>query len=159
MAVEGTMLTITVDLGQSQGMSSSGKNEIIATTYVGERRRLYWKDKKFEKAYKKLKKSLKKEIGDGDLYFGSSTKDDRYHFVVVTSDINPGVTYLYDMETGKTEFQYKPRPKLPSEHLAPIAGNWRQPAVTGGNQRHALGRFGAHPGRPPMRSVAHSGGG
>ena len=32
MAIKGNVLTITVDLAQSQGMSSSGKNEIIATT-------------------------------------------------------------------------------------------------------------------------------
>ncbi|MBN2071216.1 MAG: prolyl oligopeptidase family serine peptidase [Candidatus Krumholzibacteriota bacterium] len=105
-----------VDFGGT--LFSNVTDELIATTYEGDRLRIYWKDKKFEKAYKQLKKDLKKEIGDGDLFLGSSTSDDRYFIVAVTSDINPGVAYLYDMETGKTEFLYRPRPDLPSEHLA-----------------------------------------
>lgn len=32
MTVKGSVLTITVDLGQSQGPSKSGKSEVIATT-------------------------------------------------------------------------------------------------------------------------------
>jgi dipeptidyl aminopeptidase/acylaminoacyl peptidase len=97
---------------------SNVTKEIVGTTYEGARLRTYWKDKKWEKAYKKLKKELKKEIGDGDLNLGSSTNDDRYHIVAVTSDTNPGVVYLYDMEEGKVEFLCTPRPDLPSEYLA-----------------------------------------
>ncbi|UCG51452.1 MAG: prolyl oligopeptidase family serine peptidase [Candidatus Latescibacterota bacterium] len=105
-----------VDFGSA--MFSNVTKELIATTYTAERLRIYWKDKKWEDAYKKLKKELKKEIGDGDLYLGSSTLDDRLHIVVVTSDVNPGLAYLYNMDMGKTEFLYNPRPKLPNEHLA-----------------------------------------
>ena len=105
-----------VDFGEA--MFSNVTKELVGTTYEGDRLRIYWKDKKWEEAYKKLKKELKKEIGDGDLILGSSTKDDRLHIVIVTSDINPGVAYLYNMETGETKFLYKPRPNLPSEHLA-----------------------------------------
>jgi dipeptidyl aminopeptidase/acylaminoacyl peptidase len=105
-----------VDFGDA--LFSNVTKELIGTTYEGARTRIYWRDKKFEDAYKKLKKELKKEIGDGDLILGSSTKDDRYHIVVVTSDIDPGVAYLYDMQTGSTKFLYKPRPNLPSEYLA-----------------------------------------
>jgi dipeptidyl aminopeptidase/acylaminoacyl peptidase len=105
-----------VDFGDA--MFSNVTKQLIGTTYEGDRTRIYWRDKKWENAYKKLKKDLKKEIGDGDLFLGSSTKDDRLHIVVVTSDINPGVAYLYNMETGDTKFLYKPRPNLPSEHLA-----------------------------------------
>lgn len=105
-----------VDFGGT--IFSSKTDELIATTYEADRLRIYWKDKKFAKAYKKLKKKLKKEIGDGDLIMGSSTEDDRLFIVIVTSDINPGVAYLFNMETGKVEFLYRPRPDLPSEHLA-----------------------------------------
>ncbi len=105
-----------VDFGGT--MFSDVTEELVATTYEGDRTRIYWKNKTWEKAYKKLKKDLKKEIGDGDLYMGSSTADDRWHIIAVTSDTNPGLAYLYDMETGKTEFLYDPRPKLPKEHLA-----------------------------------------
>ena len=101
-----------VDFG---GTIFSDKDEkLIATYYVGDRLRIRFHDKKFEKAYKKLKKQLK----DGDLYMGSGTKDDRYWIVAVTSDVDPGARYLYDMETGELEFLYRPRPKLPVEDLA-----------------------------------------
>ena len=105
-----------VDFGSA--MFSDVTEELVGTTYEADRLRIYWKDKKWEDAYKKLKKELKKEIGDGDLLLGSSTNDDRHHIVVVTSDTNPGLAYFYDMETGETDFLYNPRPKLPNEHLA-----------------------------------------
>ncbi len=101
-----------VDFG---GTIFSDKDEkLIATYYVGDRLRIRFHDKKFEKAYKKLKKQLK----DGDLYMGSGTKDDHYWIVAVTSDVDPGARYLYDMETGELKFLYRPRPKLPVEYLA-----------------------------------------
>ncbi len=101
-----------VDFG---GTIFSDKDEkLVATYYVGDRMRIRFHDKRFEKAYKKLKKQLK----DGDLYMGSGTKDDRYWIVAVTSDVDPGARYLYDMETDELEFLYRPRPKLPIEHLA-----------------------------------------
>ncbi|MEJ2720248.1 MAG: prolyl oligopeptidase family serine peptidase, partial [bacterium] len=96
---------------------SQKTKEIVGTTYEGDRTRIYWKDKTWEDAYKKLKKELKKEIGDGDLILGSSTNDDRLHIVVVTSDTNPGLAYLYNMDSGKTDFLYNPRPNLPTEYL------------------------------------------
>lgn len=105
-----------VDFGSA--MFSNVTEELIGTTYEGARLRVYWSDKKFEKAYKRLKKELKKEIGEGDLRIVSSTNDDRLHIVAVTSDVNPGLAYLYDMEKDKTEFLYNPRPNLPNEHLA-----------------------------------------
>ena len=48
--------------------------------------RIEFHDKDFEKAYNKLKKKLPK--GESDL--GATTNDDRYWFVTVTSDIDPG---------------------------------------------------------------------
>jgi len=105
-----------VDFGGA--MFSEVTEDLIGTTYTGARTRIYWRDKKWEKAYNDVKKKLKDKIGDGDLYLGSSTSDDRYHIVAVTSDTNPGLAYLYDMETGDLEFLYNPRPNLPNEYLA-----------------------------------------
>ncbi|UCF06770.1 MAG: prolyl oligopeptidase family serine peptidase [bacterium] len=93
---------------------SNATDELIATYYTGDRLRVYFKNKDFEKAYKKLKKQLP----EGDTYFGSATLDDRYWMVTVTKDTDPGARYLYDMEANKVEFLYRPRPKLPTEHLA-----------------------------------------
>ncbi len=36
----------------------------------------------------------------------------------MTSDVDPGATYLYDRATGEVELLYRPRPNLPTEHLA-----------------------------------------
>ncbi len=101
-----------VDFGGAE--FSEKTDELIATYYVGDRLRIYFKNKKFEKAYKKLKKKLP----DGDIYFGSSTLDDRYWMVTVTKDTDPGARYLYDMKKGKVKFLYRPRPKLPTQYLA-----------------------------------------
>lgn len=105
-----------VDFGGA--MFSDVTEELVATTYTAARTRIYWRGEKWEKAYKDVKKKLKDKIGDGDLYLGSSTSDDRYHVITVTSDTNPGLAYLYDMEAGDIEFLYNPRPKLPNEYLA-----------------------------------------
>ncbi|HMA76330.1 MAG TPA: S9 family peptidase [Candidatus Krumholzibacteriaceae bacterium] len=95
---------------------SDKTDELIATYYVGDRLRIYWKDFKFKWAYKRLKHKLP----DGDIYMGSSTKDERYWIVATTSDTDPGARYLYDMERGKVEFLYRGRPDLPVEYLAPM---------------------------------------
>jgi dipeptidyl aminopeptidase/acylaminoacyl peptidase len=105
-----------VDFGGTE--FSSKTDEIIATYYVGDRLRIYFKDKEYEKDYTKLKKKLKKEIGDGDVYFGSSTLDDVIWLVYVTSDTDPGATYVFNREKGTVDFLYRPRPELPTEHLA-----------------------------------------
>ncbi len=101
-----------VDFGGS--VFSNKTKKLLATYYVGDRMRIEFHDKDFKKAYNKLKKKLPK----GDIYLGATTNDDRYWFVTVTSDIDPGAAYLYDMETGDVELQYRPRPNLPTEHLA-----------------------------------------
>ncbi len=90
--------------------------EILATYYVGERIRIYPKQKKFAETYEKMKKALP----DGEISFGSTTADEKLWVVAVSSDVDPGSRYLFDVTTGKAEFLYKSRPNLPSEHLAPM---------------------------------------
>ncbi len=101
-----------VDFGGAE--FSSKTDELIATYYVGDRLRYYFKDDRFEDAYEKLEK----ELPDGDIYLGSSTLDDRLWMVSVTKDTDPGARYLYDMKTGEVKLQYRSRPELPNEHLA-----------------------------------------
>ncbi|MBM4169623.1 MAG: alpha/beta fold hydrolase [Ignavibacteria bacterium] len=90
--------------------------EILATYYIGERIRIYPKQKKFAETYEKMKKALP----EGEISFGSTTADETLWMVAVSSDVDPGSRYLFDVKTGKTEFLYKSRPKLPSENLAPM---------------------------------------
>ncbi len=103
-----------VDLGGV--VFSEVTDEIVATSYLGDRLRIYFKDKVWEKRYR----NLRKKVPGGDLYVGSRTADERYWIVGVTSDVDPGATYLWDVESGAVTFLYRPRPKLPVKDLAPM---------------------------------------
>ena len=103
-----------VDFGGAE--FSDVTEELVATTYEADRLRVYPHEEKFRQDYQLVRKALP----DGDLYFGSSTEDERLRLVSVTSDLDPGATYLYDRSTGKVELLYRPRPKLPTQHLAPM---------------------------------------
>jgi dipeptidyl aminopeptidase/acylaminoacyl peptidase len=93
---------------------SDATEELVATFYVGDRLRIYPKDERFAKDLAVVKAA----VGDGDIYFGASTNDERLHIVSVTSDVDPGATYLYDRTSGQVKLLYRPYPKLPTEHLA-----------------------------------------
>ncbi|MBI4409633.1 MAG: alpha/beta fold hydrolase [Gemmatimonadetes bacterium] len=93
---------------------SEATDELVATYYVGDRLRIYPKDPQFTKDLK----TVAKAVGDGDVHFGRSTRDDRLHIITVTSDVDPAATYLYDRARGKVDLLYRPRPKLPREQLA-----------------------------------------
>lgn len=101
-----------VDFGGAE--FSVATDELVATYYIGDRLRVYPKDDQFAKDLA----TVRKAVGDGDINVTSSTADDRVHIVSVTMDVDPNVTYLYDRETGKVELLYRPRPKLPLQHLA-----------------------------------------
>jgi len=101
-----------VDFGGAE--FSQKTDELVATYYVGDRLRIYFKDAGWEKDYKRLQK----ELPDGDIYLGSSTSDERLWIVGVTSDVDPGATYLYNRETGKAELLYRPYTDLPLKYLA-----------------------------------------
>jgi dipeptidyl aminopeptidase/acylaminoacyl peptidase len=101
-----------VDFGGAE--FSDVTEELVATYYLGDRLRVYPKDPSFARDYERLRAELPR----GDLYFGSSTEDESKVIVTVTSDVDPGATYLYDRTTGDVELLYRPRPDLPTEYLA-----------------------------------------
>jgi dipeptidyl aminopeptidase/acylaminoacyl peptidase len=86
----------------------------IATIYVGDKRRLYFKDKEYEEDYNLLKKKFK----GSEISMGSSTDDEQMFLIYVNDDTDPGAAYLFDRKTKDITFQYKPRPELPTEHLS-----------------------------------------
>jgi dipeptidyl aminopeptidase/acylaminoacyl peptidase len=103
-----------VDFGSA--IFSEVTDELIATTYVDDRLRIYWKNKAFENDYKWLQSKLpNKEIG-----FGSHTKDENTWIISAFSDVEPGETYLFDRKAKKLQLQYKVREKLPREALSPM---------------------------------------
>ncbi|HEY3381349.1 MAG TPA: alpha/beta fold hydrolase [Vicinamibacterales bacterium] len=101
-----------VDLGSAD--FSQKTDELIATIYVDDKPRIYWKDKGFEADYTLLKSKLPgSEIG-----MGSSTADERLFIISASSDVDPGSTYLFDRQTKALTLQYKIREKLPRAALA-----------------------------------------
>ena len=103
-----------VDFG---GISfSEVTKEPIATTYTDDRVRIVWKDKKYEKDYNYIKKSL----GDRDINFQSTTKDESKFIVVTSSDVDPGTVWLFDRKSRNLSTLYQVREKLDRKSLSPM---------------------------------------
>jgi len=58
------------------------------------------------------------KVHDGDVQIGDSTADERKLIVTYNSPADPGATYLYDRETGRAQFIFRPRPWLKPGTLA-----------------------------------------
>jgi len=93
---------------------SERTEELIATSYYDDKRRIYWKDKDFAADYALLEKRLPGK----EVFFGSTTKDESLFIIAATSDTEPGETYLFDRGSKKLTLQYRVREKLPRQHLA-----------------------------------------
>jgi dipeptidyl aminopeptidase/acylaminoacyl peptidase len=91
-------------------------DELMATAYVGDRVRVYPKTEEARKIWADLMKALP----DGEIGVNSMARDLSRLLVSVSSDVDPGSVYLFNTKTGKAELQYRSRPELPSEHLAPM---------------------------------------
>ncbi len=100
----------------SNALFSDVTNELLATFYVGDRIRVYPKQKKFGDEWTRLKKT----VPDGEVSLTGTTADESVWMVVVSSDVDPGSRYIYDTRTGKAELLYRSRPNLPSKDLAPM---------------------------------------
>lgn len=89
-------------------------HEILATAYLDDKVRFYWKDKSFEADYQLLQKKL----GDKQIGFNSHTEDEVLWLISATSDTEPGETYLFNRKTKKLVLQYRIREKLNRNYLA-----------------------------------------
>lgn len=103
-----------VDFGG--GVFHPATDELIATTYTGDRDRVYPKTAEAQKLWDGLRKALP----EGELAVTSLTDDLSRLLVAVHSDVDPGSVYLYDAAAGTASLQYKARPDLPSGDLAPM---------------------------------------
>jgi len=101
------------DLGEV--LISDCTHEILGVAYNKDR--LVYKpfDEKFRRDLDRLAK-----VHDGDILFRSSTEDENKWIIAYNSPTDPGATYLYDRETGQTQFLYRPRPWLPQDALADV---------------------------------------
>jgi dipeptidyl aminopeptidase/acylaminoacyl peptidase len=93
---------------------SMATDELVATAYIGDRQRLYFKNQEWEKDFQTLEASLP----DGEIDLVSSTNDESLWVICVRSDIDPETAYLYNRNTQKIYFLYKARPNLPFEYLS-----------------------------------------
>ncbi len=93
---------------------SEVKKNLLYTSYDDEKERKYWKDKSFEEDYT----LIKKQLPNLEIAFASSTADENQWLLSAYSDIDPGATYLYNRQTKKLTFQYRPRPNIPVSDLA-----------------------------------------
>ena len=103
-----------VDLGDA--VFSDAKREMIFTSYEDDRERLYFKDKELEADYK----LISKELPGVEPYFARTTADEQLWIIGAYSDVDPGTTYLFDRRTKKLTFQYRPRPNIPMQDMAPM---------------------------------------
>ncbi len=88
--------------------------ELALTQYLDDHLRRYFKDKDTEAGFKWLQAKFPgKDVGRA-----SWTKDEQTWLVNVTSDTEPGETYLFDRKSHKLALQYRVREKLPREALA-----------------------------------------
>lgn len=94
-------------------MFSDLDDEILATIYIGDTVRIYPKRADIEQALADVR-----ELNPGSPNLGASTRDERLWVVSFDSPTDPGPTYLYDKESGESEFLYRPRPWLNPDELA-----------------------------------------
>ncbi len=88
-------------------------DELVATSYVGDRTRIYWRDAAYEADYQ----WLQEQFPAAEVSFGSSTTDQQRYIVYANSDTDPGAAYLFDRASRELTFLYQPRPELPVEEL------------------------------------------
>ena len=91
-------------------------HDLVATSYIDDRPRVYFKDKSYEADYN----LLKKQFPGMEIDFNSGTKDEHLWLIGVGSDTDPGECYLFDRGTKKLTLQYHIREKLNRDYLAPM---------------------------------------
>ena len=101
-----------VDFGDA--VFAEATDELVATAYVDERTRVYFRDQAWEADYKQLKSALP----GVEIDLSSSTADDQLWLVTGASDVEPGARYLFDRRTKKLTLQYKSRERIPRQHMA-----------------------------------------
>ena len=100
-----------------EGAVFSGEtNELIVTSYVGDRRRIYPQSDEWatDLAF------LQQQLPGVDLSLNSMTRDEQLALIGTQSDVNPGAMYLYDRSARTLEKLYDSWPELPSEYLATV---------------------------------------
>ena len=97
----------------SEVVISDQTNDLLGVAYNRDRLTYKALEEQFARDLSVLEK-----VHDGEIHFRSSTRDEKLWIIAYDSPNDPGATYLYDRETGKAQFLYRPRPWLPCDALA-----------------------------------------
>ena len=92
---------------------SDRTDELIATSYVGDKKRVYFKNKEWETDFG----WLKQQLSGYELGIVSTTRDENLMLVSAHSDTDPGSVHLFDRKERTLEFQYRSRARMPIENL------------------------------------------
>ncbi len=95
---------------------SEATEELVATTYLDDRRRVYFKDPQYEADYT----WLQQQKPGRQVTPTGSTADDRQWIVGFTSDTEPGETYLFNRAAKQLTRQYRIREKVDRAALSPM---------------------------------------
>jgi dipeptidyl aminopeptidase/acylaminoacyl peptidase len=101
-----------VDFGEAS--FSQVSEELTMTTYIDEKPRRYFRDKKLEADYK----FLQSKFPGLEIEFRSMTADEQMMIVAATGDTEPGSVHLFDRKARKLTLQYVSREKLPRTSLS-----------------------------------------
>ncbi len=139
-----------VDFGQA--IFSDVTDELIATSYIADTVRIYFRDEGWKRDFERMR-----TLHAGAPEIGSSTLDERKLVVAFNDPADPGVTYLFDRDTGEGEFLFRPRPWLEDKGLAdmhPISYRARDGLTVHG---YLTVPRGVEPKGLPMILVVHGG--
>ena len=101
-----------VDFGGA--IFSEKTDELVGTTYVGDRTRTYFRDTSYEADYDQIKKKLPNR----EVTIAGATADDRKWMIVANGDTEPGERYIFDRDAKSLTKQYQVFEKLPRQSLA-----------------------------------------
>lgn len=90
--------------------------DVLYTSYTDGFTRRYYKDKNFEEHIK----GIEAQFPNDEVSRYGSTADEKTWLVSVRSDINPGETYIYNVETKELTFQNRLWDKLDRANLSPV---------------------------------------
>jgi dipeptidyl aminopeptidase/acylaminoacyl peptidase len=101
-----------VDFGGA--LFSEANDELVETWYIAARTKTYYKNKAFGGDVH----WIEHQFPDQEVAVVSRTRDEQFWLVTAHSDIEPGITLLFDRKAHKLVPQYTIREKLPRADLA-----------------------------------------
>ncbi len=95
-------------------MRSDVDHHVLFTAYTDDHDRYYFKDKAFEKDWNRLKAKMPGMV----IHLGSVSADENQWIVIGASDVEPGVTYLWNRKANTLDLQFRIREEIPRASLS-----------------------------------------